>query len=269
MRTVGVWLGIVGSVLGGAAIGAAAPPGDVTAYGVFGIQQTTIGSRARVKGDVGCFFGEVSLGQSTRVSGAAAAPSIHLRRRARALGGYFCSMLDGGDATCGTLPNPLVVTPSLVLVGPPSNVDVSVAPRGKATTPVQAGAYGKLTAGTAAEVTLAGGTYQFESIDVGARAKVLCLAACDVTVRGQVKVGQAARLGAVDSIAAAAAVVRIAGSGTNTALDAKSRADIRGTIYAPSGGVKLGAAAKQAGALVGGTVSIGPRARLLGPSGGT
>lgn len=269
MRTLGVWLGMVAWVLGGAAIGAAAPPNDVMAYGVFGIQETTIGSRARVQGDVGCFFGAVSLGQSTHVSGAAAAPSIHLRRRARALGGYFCSMLDGGNATCSTLPNPLVATPALVLVGPPSNIDVSVAARGKATTPIQPGAYGALTAGTAAEMTLAGGTYQFESIEAGARAKVLCLAACDVTVRGQVKLGQAARLGAVDSIAASAAVVRIAGTGTKPALDAKSRVEIRGTIYAPSADVKLGAAAKQSGALVGGTVSIGPRARLLGPSGGT
>jgi hypothetical protein len=246
---------------------AADPPGDVLAYGVFAIQDATVGSRARVTGDVGCLFGELSLGQSTRVTGAAAAPSIRLRRHARAAGGFFCSALDGGNATCGTLPNPLVAAPALVLVGPPSNVDVSVAKRGKATTPLAPGAYGALTAGTSSEVTLAGGTYQFESIDVGARARLVCLAACDVTVRGKVKLGQAAKLGAAESIAVSDVIVRIAGTGERTALDAKSRVQIRGTIYAPSAEVKLGAAAKQTGALVGSSVSVGPRARLQGPPG--
>jgi hypothetical protein len=256
--------------LGWATTVAAEPPNDVLAYGVFAIQDVSIGSHARVQGDVGCLFGGLSLGQSTRVTGAAAAPSIRLRRHARAAGGFFCSSLDGGSATCGTLPNPLVTAPALVLVGPPSNVDVNVDKHGKATTPLAAGAYGTLTAGTAAEVTLSGGPdpYQFEAIELGARARLVCLAACDVTVRGHVKLGQAARLGAAESIAAGDVIVRIAATGERTALDAKSRAQIRGTIYAPSADVKLGAATKLAGALVGSTVSVGPRARLQGPSGG-
>jgi hypothetical protein len=268
MRKVGVWMGMVACVLGRAAMVAAEPPTDVLAYGVFAIQDASIGSRARVEGDVGCLLGELSLGQSTRVTGAVAAPSVRLRRHARAAGGFFCSSLDGGNATCGTLPNPLVGTPAIVPVGPPSNVDVSVDKHGKATTPLAAGAYGTLTAGTAAEVTLSGGLYQFEAIDIGARGRLVCLAACDVTVRGQVKLGQAAKLGAADSIAVSGVIVRIAGTGERTAFDAKSRSQIRGTIYAPSADVKLGAAAKQSGALVGNTVSVGPRARLQGPSGG-
>jgi hypothetical protein len=268
MRKVGVWMGMVVCVLGWAASGAAEPPADVLAYGVFAIQDASIGSRARVQGDAGCLLGELSLGQSTRVTGAAAAPSIRLRRRARATSGFFCSSIDGGNATCSTLPNPLVTTPAIVPVGPPSNVDVSVDKHGKATTPLAAGVYGTLTAGTAAEVTLSGGAYQFEAITVGARARLVCLAACDVTVRGQVRIGQAARLGAADSIAVSGVIVRIAGTGERTAFDAKSRAQIRGTIYAPSADVRLGAATKHSGALVGNTVSVGPRARLQGPTGG-
>jgi hypothetical protein len=271
MRQVGVWmgLGMVVCVLGLATTAAADPPADVLAYGVFAIQGTSIGSRARVQGDVGCLFGELSLGQSTRVTGQAAAPTIRLRRHARATGGYFCSSLDGGSATCDTFPNPLVATPEIVLVGPPSNIDVSVERRGKATEPLAPGAYGALSAGSGAEVTLAGGIYQFASIELRSRARVVCLAACDLIVRGRVKLGQAARLGAADSIGAGEVIVRIAGTGERIALDAKSRVRIRGTIYAPSGEVKLGAAAKQTGALVGNTVSVGPRARVQSPSGGT
>jgi hypothetical protein len=270
MRQVGVWMGMVVCVLGwaGSGAGAAEPPADVLAYVVFAIQNASIGSKAHVQGDVGCMFGELSLGQSTRISGAAAAPSIRLRRRARASGGVFCSSVDGGRATCETLPNPLVAPPVLVFVGPSSSNNVRVDKRAKATAPLAAGAYGTLTLGAAAEVTLSGGTYQFESIVAGARARVVCLAACDVTVRAQVKLGQAAKFGAVDSVAASAAIVRIAGTGARTAFDAKSRVQIRGTIYAPNAEVKLGAAAKQTGALVGSTVSIGPRARIQGPSGG-
>jgi len=259
---------MVAWALGFAATGAAEPPGDVLAYGVFAIQDARIGSRARVQGDAGCLLGELSLGQSARLTGAAAAPSVRLRRHARAAGGFFCSSIDGGNATCGTLPNPLVATPAIVPVGPPSNVDVSVDRGGKATTPLAAGVYGTLTAGTAAEVTLSGGAYQFEAIDVGARARLVCLAACDVTVRGQVRLGQAARLGAAESIAVSGVVFRIAGTDERTAFDARSRAQIRGTVYAPSADVKLGAATRHSGALVGNTVTVGPRARLQGPSGG-
>jgi hypothetical protein len=41
---------------------------------------------------------------------------------------------------------------------------------------------------------------------------------------------------------------------------------VQGTIYAPSGDVVVGAGARISGAVVGLTVSIGPRARLTGPS---
>ena len=245
------------------------PPSDALAYAVFAFQRASIGSKAQVQGDAGCLFDELSLGQGTRVAGAAAAPTIRLRHGARASGGYFCSSIDGGGATCSTLPNPLVGAPAIVLVGPVSNADVKADKHTKPTSPLAAGAYGTLEAGTAAEMNLAGGTYQFESIDVGSRGKLLCLAACDVTVRSRVRLGQAARLGAVDSIPASSATIRVAAQGESTALDAKSRSQIRGTIYAPSADVRLGAAAKVSGALVGNTVSVSPRARLQGPPSGS
>src|SRR5262249_46613984 len=123
--------------------------------------------------------------------------------------------------------------------------------------------------GTASEMTLAGGGYQFESMDVGARARVVCVAACDVTVRGAVKVGQAARLGAADSIAPDGVVVRVAAQGQSTAVDVKSPGQGPGPMYAPSGDVKPGAATKVIGAVVGNSVTVGPRARLQGPPAGT
>jgi hypothetical protein len=259
---------VVAGVVAAASTARAQPPGDVLAYAVFAIQNVSVGSRARVTGDAGCLFGELALGQSTRLTGQAAAPNIRLRNRARATGGFFCSAIAGRNVTCAPLPTPLVQSPTFVVVGSPSNVDVDVAKKSKSTSPLSAGAYGALTAGPASEVMLAGGTYQFESIELGARARFLCLAACDVTVRGRLRIGQAGRLGAADSRPASDAIFRVAAAGERVGFEAKSRVQIRGTIYAPSGDVKLGAAVKQSGAVVGNAVTIGPRARLQGPSGG-
>lgn len=266
MRQVGVWMVLGAWLVASPSALRAEPPSDAGAYAVFAIQRATIGGRARVQGDVGCLFDALALGPGTRVTGAAAAPMIVLRRRARAAGGYFCTTLDGA-ATCATLPNPLIASPEIVLVGAPSNVDVSAAKRTKASSPLAPGSYGRLSAGAAAEVTLAGGDYQFESIDLAARARLLCLAACTLTVRGRARVGQAGRLGAGEGVAPDTVALRIAGQGERTALDARSRAQIRGAVYAPSAEVKVGAASRVTGSLVGDTVVVGPRVRLQGPSG--
>jgi len=240
----------------------AAPPTDALAYAVLAIERATIGAAARVEGDVGCVSDGLELGPRTRVSGVAAASAITLGQNARVAGGFFCATLDGSPDGCMALPSPLVAAPTIVVPGPPSNSDVSAAKRTKATTPLAPGAYGTLTMGTASEMTLAGGNYQFDSVTVGNRAKLLCRAACDVTVRGRVKVGQAGRLGAADGVAPSAVLLRIAGQGEASAFLAKSRVHVRGSVYAPTGDVTLGAAVKVTGAIVGSTVTVGSRARL-------
>ena len=257
---VAAWL-----VVGVAAVGAQ-PSKSVLAYAAFGMQRVSVGSKARVTGDVGCLFDELSIGQGTRVTGRGAAPTIVLRKSARASGGYFCVTLEGSADTCMPLPNPLIDGPAIVLASP-GNLDVSASRHTKAQQALAAGAYGTLSVGTAAQVALAGGSYQFESIDVRSRAKMTCLAACDVTVRTTVKVGQAARVGAGDGVPASGVVFNVAAQGERTAFDAKNRATIAGTIYAPSAEVKLGSAVKLTGALVGDSVTIGPRAHLTGPGG--
>ena len=264
MRQLAVWLGLVVVVTGRSAV--AAPPTDAFAYAVLATERVDLGGKGRVQGDVGCLSSTVSVGPGTKVTGVAAAPSITLGKNARVSGGFFCSTLEGSADVCMPLPNPLVATPTIVLVGAPSNSDVSAAKRSKSTTPLAAGAYGKLTVGGAAEMTLAGGTYQFESISVGARGKLLCRAACDVTVRGRIEVGQATQLGAAKEVAPAGVIFRVAGQGESTALSAKSRATIRGTIYAPSAKISIGGATRVAGSLVGGDVSVGSRARLQAPT---
>ena len=111
-------------------------------------------------------------------------------------------------------------------------------------------------------MTLAGGTYQFESIDVASRGKLLCRAACDVRVRTRVSVGQATQLGAAKDVAPSGVVFSVAGQNTSTGFAAKSRAKIRGSIYAPSSGVSIGSASNVTGGIVGGDVQVGARARL-------
>jgi cytoskeletal protein CcmA (bactofilin family) len=268
MRQAVVVTMVVVGVLGGAVGPARAePPANAAGYAVFGIASVTVGAKGRVDGDVGCLFAELALGQGTRVSGSAAAPAIALRRRARANGGYYCGTITGTGDACAALPNPLIAGPEIVLAQP-GNLDVSASRKTKATAPLSAGAYGALSVGTAAHVTLAGGSYEFDSVEVRSRGRVQCLAACDVTVRGAVRLGQAVRFGAADGVDPAGVVLRVAGAEAKTAVEVKSRAAVRGTVYAPSGDVRIGAGARIAGAIVGNDVVVGPRARLDGPAAG-
>jgi len=260
MRQLVVWLGLAVTVGGRSAL--AAPPTDAMAYAVLGTERVDIGAKGRVQGDVGCLSTSVSVGAGTKVTGAAAANAITLGKNARVSGGLFCGTVDGGTDACMALPSPLVATPTIVLVGAPSNNDVSAAKRSKSTTPLPSAVYGALRVGGAAEMTLGGGTYQFESIDVAARGKLLCRAACNVTVRGRVSVGQASQLGAAKDVAPSGVVFRIAGQGASTGFAAKSRAKVRASIYAPNVGVSIGSASSVTGAIVGGDVSVGSRARL-------
>jgi hypothetical protein len=260
MRQLAVWLGVVVVVTGRSAL--AAPPTDPMAYAVLGTERVSIGAKSRVQGDVGCLSTGMDVGAGTKVTGTAAANTITLGKNALVSGGLFCGTVDGSTDACMAFPSPLVTTPTIVLVGAPSNSDVSAAKRSKSTTPLPFGVWGALRVGGAAEMTLAGGTYQFESIDVAARGKLLCRAACDVTVRGRVFIGQATQLGAAKDVAPSGVVFRIAGQGGSTGFAAKSRAKVRGSVYAPNAGVAIGSATNVTGAIVGGDVSVGSRARL-------
>jgi cytoskeletal protein CcmA (bactofilin family) len=255
----------VGAVSGSGAPAAAAPPSSATAYAVFATSGVEIGAKGRVDGDVGCLFAEVSLGRGTRATGAAAAPAITLKRGARASGGYFCGTIAGTEDACSTLPNPLISGPPIVLAEP-GNLNVSASRRAEVTSPLPPGTYGTLTVGTAASVPLAGGTYDFAAIEIRSRGRVECLAACDVRVQRDVRLAQAVRFGAVDGLDPASVTLQVGGLDSKTAVSVKSRARVQGTIYAPSGDVVVGAGARISGAVVGLTVSIGPRARLTGPS---
>jgi len=266
MRQVVVGMMVAAALSGWTTAQAAEPSTNVLAYAAFGMRRVSVGSKARVTGDLGCLFDELSIGQGTRVTGSGAAPTIVLRKGGSASGGYFCTTLEGGADTCMPLPNPLIAGPAIVLAAP-GNLDVSAPPRSKPPQPLSPGAYARLSVGAAAQVTLAGGSYQFESIDVRSRAKVQCLAACDLIVRTKVTVGQAARIGAADGVAPSAVIFHVAAQGERIAFDAKSRSTVAGSVYAPSADVKLGSATKLTGALVGNTVAIGPRARVQGPSG--
>lgn len=262
-----VWLTVVASLTVQGPVARAEPPSEVLSYALFGIEQASLSGKTRVEGDVGVLSNTLALGPGTRVTGIAAAPTITLGRNARAGGGFFCATLDGSPDGCTALPNPLVATPAIVVVGPPSNSDVNVARRSKSTSPLSPGTYGALTVGTAAQLVLAGGTYQFESIALASRGKLLCQATCDITVRGRVRVGQATRLGAGEGVSTDGVVLLIAAQDEATAFEAKNRAKVRCSVYAPSAAVTIGGASQVSGALVGNTVTVGPRTRLQARTG--
>ena len=260
MGQLGVWMVVVATLVARVPVALAQPSSDVLAYALFGVERVSVGAKTRVQGDVGVLSNALAIGPGTRVTGLAAAPSITLGRNARAAGGFFCETLDGSPDGCGALP--FINAPAIVVVGSPSNSDVSAARRTKSASPLAPGTYGALTIGAAAELALAGGTYQFESIVLASRAKLLCRAACDITVRGRVRLGQATRLGPADGVATGSVSLLIAAQDEATALEAKSRAQLRCSVYAPTAEVTIGAATKVTGALVGNTVTVGPRARL-------
>ena len=264
----GVWMVMVAVATGAlAGVARAQPPTDVLQYAVFGIQRTSVGARARVDGDVGSLVEGLTIGHAARVSGVAAAPTVTLRRRGRATGGYFCGTLSGSTEPCMALPTPLIPPPTIV-IATPGTIIVS-APKGTGDTgPLPAGSYGRLYVHRAAVLTLAGGSYQFASINVATRAGLTCSTACDITVQKKVVLGQSARFGAGDGVKASDVVVSIAGQGESTALASKNRTTVRGMIYAPSATVQLGPAARTVGAIVGNVVTVGPRARCKDPGQG-
>lgn len=241
-------------------------PTDVQAYAVFGLAEAKISSRANVQGDVGCLADVLELGQRSKITGAAVAPTVRLRSGARASDGYFCNTIEGSNAACMTMPSPFTIAPMSVTT--PGNLDIT-APKGTKTTgPLAPGAYGKLTVGNEAQATLAGGTYTFSTITVGRRAKLFCLAACDILVRGSVRVREKSQLGAGNGVAASSVQFQIASQGEKVALDTKKRTTISGSVYAPSGDIRLGSQSKLTGGLVGNAVTLGPRVHVTGPGGG-
>lgn len=260
-----VWSGSVLAVALVGGLARAQAPTDVQAYAVFGLAETTLSSRSNVQGDVGCLADVLELSQRTKVSGAAVAPTVRLRDGAKASGGYFCNTMEGSNGACMTMPGPFTIEPMTVTT--PGNLDVS-APKGTKTTgPLAPGAYGKLTIGTKAQATLAGGSYTFSAIVVGRRAKLLCLAACDVLVQGNVRVREDSQLGAASGVPASGVTFQIASQGQKSALDTRKRVTIGGSIYAPSGDVRLGSQSKLTGGLVGNAVTLGPRVHVTGPGG--
>jgi hypothetical protein len=156
MRQLAVWLGLMAAVTGGSAL--AAPPTDAMAYAVLGTERVSIGAKGRVQGDVGCLSTTLAVGAGTKVTGVAAAQMITLGKNARVSGGVFCGTVEGSTDACQALSSPLVPAPTIVLVGTPSNSDVSAAKRSKSTTPLPFGVYGALSVGGAAEMILDGGT---------------------------------------------------------------------------------------------------------------
>jgi hypothetical protein len=249
-------------------------------YALLGGQSVTLGRRVRVHpGSVGTLGGVVTLGSRVDVAGSVAADTVVLRHEV-STGRLYCRLVQSahGSAVPGPgvqgspLPLCLTFTPPLVdptllppVVALPGNTPLRVPPH-TGTGPTPPGSFGDVVVGAGSLLQLAGGSYQARSLTVGADGRVVCTAACDITVAVAVILKRRAQLGAATTTAADKVRIDVLGDGVAPAFRARPHAVVAATIYAPAADIVLGARGSYRGAYVGRSVRVGARADVRADS---
>ncbi len=235
------------------------PPASPFAYAVFGLGDVTFKDGVRaVDGDVGSNAGTMTVGQNVRIAGTVVGQTITLRKGALP-DELFCLLLKGAPSTmtCQAATFPVVSASQLPAVQVvPGTTDLRV-PRGGSTSPIPAGAYANVRVASHGTLVLAGGTYVFRSIRVGARGQLLCAAACQLGVANTVQVRANAILGGTSGTRAEAVRVNVARTSGNTVFSANKRSNVSAVVYAPGGRIDLRDRGTYVGAFVGGRIKVG------------
>lgn len=249
-----VAVGVAG-VWGRAHAGAPAAPFEYALFGL-GDVQLRDGVRA-VDGPVGSNDGTVTVGENVRVTGAVAGRTIRLRDRTMTNDLYCLLLQSRGGQACQAVTLPVIDAGLLpgVQVNPGS-MAISIPKRGT-TSPIPAGDYGNLRIRSGGVLRLAGGSYTFRSINVGPRAQLRCLAACDIGVADSVTTQERATLGGANGVPAEAVLIRIARTGNRTVFAGGKRATVSALVYAPGGRIELRDGGNFVGSFIGRTVSVG------------
>ena len=249
-------------------------------FAILGLDEVRLGPNVRVqRGAVGATTGNVRLAASARVQGAVVAPSVRVARGVR-VGRLFCGTVSGGAFGPGVVGGPTVggapssgclqlttpvVEPALLAPVPvaPGTGDVSI-PARMGSAPLAAGTYGAVVVGRGALLQLAGGAYQARSMRLARTARVVCLDSCRIGVAETVTLGARAQLGAGKGLVDASEVrLDVAGSPVAPAFRAGPNAVVAGTIFSPGGSIVLGPAGQYRGAVIGRTVLVRARSRVI------
>src|SRR5262245_10761790 len=234
--------------LQGAAAAQAQPA--LPGYAVLGLDEVRLARGARVQpGAVGSTAGSVRLAPAVAVPGSVVADSVRGARSTR-VGRLFCRLVSGGPFGPGTVGGPTVggspipgcralTTP---VVDPALLAPVAVSagasdlrvPARTGSAPIGPGAYAQVSVGKGSLLQLAGGDYQFRSIQLARAARLVCLEACRIGVAETVRMGPRAQLGAVQGLRPALVRLDVGGS-VGVAFFASPRAIGAATILAPAG----------------------------------
>jgi hypothetical protein len=210
-----------------------------------------------IDGDVGSNNGTATVGQNVLVVGSVVGRIIKLRSGANPAS-LFCLLLQGkiSNQACQAPTLPVVNTTDLPPVQViPGTTPVNV-PQGSSTSPIPAGAYGKVMVRSNATLMLAGGTFVVKSIQVGSRGRLLCADACQIGVADTVRLKPNAVLGGTSGTRAEQVRVNVAKTSKNTVFSAGKQTTVSAVVYAPGGRVELGNRGNFAGAFVGSVVNI-------------
>ncbi len=240
--------------------GAQTLPATPLAFAAFGLEGVHLGARTQVQGDVGTNAGDVTLRHGVHVDGSVGGEDIILRRGSRT-GAIFCVQVQGGTGNCQRLPDPVVASANLPVVQvSPGSEDVTLRPRARRV-PLEAGRWRDIRLSPHAELMLEGGVYSVRSLVVGRDSTLVCLAPCQIDVRGDVTLGRRAQLTLLAGTGGDGSI-SVQGAGTQGAFVAGRGARITAAVYAPTGPVLIGPRARVVGSLVGRSIDIGPRSRL-------
>jgi hypothetical protein len=225
--------------------------GDV---GVVGIHQMTDGRD------------EVSLEPSGRVdpTHGVFGNTVDLRSGA-VMGTIYTTRLDNQGGTYTAIkpfPSNLPAIPALAAVQP-GTAPVTVA--SGATTVLQPGAYGAVQVnGT---LTLAGGTYQFQSLDIWTNGRVEAANGARVRIKGHLYLSSNAKLRTNPVGLARDLLVEVAGGDSNTAVMTDSQTEVHALITAPTGQMVFHPFTSARGAFVAREILVNADAKVVYESG--
>jgi len=215
------------------------------------------------------------LEASSRVVG----DTVALDRRASVYGLVDNFLINHGGAILGdrvdTMQTPFVPLPQFpAIVAGRQNVTV---PRNRVQT-LAAGSYGKLHVSSGATLTLTGGLYQIDSLDVDRSATVVFAAGVDLRIGSELDADSNSRLITGPGVRASQVVIYAAGdddhcnnrrddsfdgdSGGQAVVNIGENAVVQANIYAQNGSVWLKSKTDATGAFIGQRVRIGQGSRL-------
>ena len=224
---------------------------------------------------------EVTIGKNVYVADGVSVygDSIKVKNGASIFDVYYNELKNNGTVR-GTEYTPLGLPQDITMPAfptPAPGTEDHDVPQGESLT-LAPGSYGEIMVRKNATLTLTGGTYHFENLDLGSsHAKVLFQAPTDLIIKNRLGPGKSAVIGPEDGSGVSAKEIRIYvnGSNGNTGnLGATPKAaqigytnTLRANIYAPNGTVWIKQGTVAEGAFIGRDVKIGKNVQVTLNSG--